>query len=146
MSSAAGFRGSPNFAGYCASKGAVWLFAKAVALECAGAGDNIRVNSLYPGVIDNPLWDTIPVGKPGAPKRGIDPHRIGNKEVPVGRPEYPGEIAQSVVFLPSDASSYITGTELIVDGGINAGVMPTRRTCEKGPGHKCRAAGRFKLL
>ncbi len=122
MSSAAGFRGSAGFAGYCASKGAVRLFAKAVALECAGAGDNIRVNSLHPGVIDTPLWGTIPVGE-----RGIDPQRMSHNEVPMGRPGTADEVAASVVFLASDASSYITGTELILDGGINAGVMPKRR-------------------
>lgn len=127
MSSAAGFRGSAGFSGYCASKGAVRLFAKAVALECAGAGDNIRVNSLHPGVIDTPLWGTIPVGKAGEPPRGIDAQRMGHNEVPMGRPGTADEVAASVVFLASDASSYITGTELVLDGGINAGVMPRRR-------------------
>jgi NAD(P)-dependent dehydrogenase (short-subunit alcohol dehydrogenase family) len=56
MSSVAGIRGSAGLAGYSASKGAVRLFAKAVAMECAGARDGVRVNSVHPGVIDTPIW------------------------------------------------------------------------------------------
>jgi NAD(P)-dependent dehydrogenase (short-subunit alcohol dehydrogenase family) len=57
MSSVAGLRGSAGLAGYCATKGGVRLFAKAVAMECAAAGDNIRVNTVHPGVVDTPIWD-----------------------------------------------------------------------------------------
>lgn len=127
MSSAAGFRGSANFSGYCASKGAVRLFSKAVALECAGAGDNIRVNSLHPGVIETPLFKDLSLNKPGEPPRRIDMQRMGRADAPVGRAGRPEEIAASAVFLASDAASYVTGTELIVDGGINAGALPRKR-------------------
>src|SRR5262245_46424792 len=59
-SSVAGLRGSAGLAGYCATKGGVRLFAKAVAMECAATGDNIRINTVHPGVIDTPIWTKIP--------------------------------------------------------------------------------------
>src|SRR5205823_13499599 len=62
MSSVAGIRGSAGLAGYSATKGAVRLFAKSVALECAAAHDSIRVNSVHPGVIDTPIWTKLPAG------------------------------------------------------------------------------------
>ena len=63
VSSVAGLRGSARFAGYCASKGAVRFFAKAVAMECAEAGDGIRVNTVHPGIIDTPLWANLSTGE-----------------------------------------------------------------------------------
>src|SRR5207248_5791687 len=58
-SSIAGLRGSATLAGYCATKGGVRLFAKAIAMECAARGDGVRVNSVHPGVIDTPIWGKI---------------------------------------------------------------------------------------
>jgi NAD(P)-dependent dehydrogenase (short-subunit alcohol dehydrogenase family) len=63
LSSVAGLRGSAGLAGYSATKGAVRLFAKSVALECAQAGDGIRVNSVHPGIIATPIWNKLPVGQ-----------------------------------------------------------------------------------
>ena len=60
MSSVAGLRGSAGLAGYSATKGGVRLFAKAVAMECAAAGDNIRANTVHPGIIDTPIWTMLP--------------------------------------------------------------------------------------
>src|SRR5690349_12030168 len=60
MSSVAGLRGSAGLAGYCATKGGVRLFAKAVAMECAAAGDGIRINTVHPGVINTPIWTKLP--------------------------------------------------------------------------------------
>jgi NAD(P)-dependent dehydrogenase (short-subunit alcohol dehydrogenase family) len=60
-SSTAGLRGSAGLAGYCATKGGVRLFAKAVAMECAVESDGIRVNTVHPGVIDTPIWTKLPV-------------------------------------------------------------------------------------
>ena len=59
MSSVAGLNGAAGLAGYSATKGAVRLFAKSVALECAQARDNVRVNSVHPGVIDTPSWNRL---------------------------------------------------------------------------------------
>src|SRR3954452_25048747 len=58
-SSIAGLRGSATLAGYCATKGGVRLFAKAIAMECASLGDGVRVNSVHPGIIDTPIWDKL---------------------------------------------------------------------------------------
>src|SRR5438105_15882911 len=58
-SSIAGLRGSATLAGYCATKGGVRLFGKAIAMECAARGDNIRVNTVHPGIIDTPIWSKI---------------------------------------------------------------------------------------
>jgi len=88
MSSLAGLRGSANLAGYCATKGGVRLFAKAIAMECATFGDGIRVNSVHPGIIDTPIWGrsrwgrrrrpdrtrrSIPVKSPNLPRRSPAP-------------------------------------------------------------------------
>ena len=117
MSSVAGIRGSASLAGYSATKGAVRLFAKSIALECAGARDNIRVNSVHPGVIDTPIWTKLPPGA-NAP---LDPHRIAEATVPIGKAGQAEDIANGVLFLCSDASSHMTGAELVIDGGITAG-------------------------
>src|SRR5438067_11454943 len=62
-SSIAGLRGSATLAGYCATKGGVRLFAKAIAMECASRADGIRVNSVHPGIIDTPIWGKISGGR-----------------------------------------------------------------------------------
>jgi len=128
VSSVAGLRGSAGFAGYCASKGGVRLFAKAVAMECCRAGDGIRVNTIHPGVIDTPLWETLPLaGADGQPKNTIDPNRMGRTDAPLGRSGLADEVAAGILFLASDASSYMTASELVIDGGITGGANPRRR-------------------
>lgn len=126
-SSIAGLRGSATLAGYCATKGGVRLFGKAIAMECAARGDNIRVNTVHPGVIDTPIWGKIrpDLAAPGhnAP---IDIEEIGRASAPLGRVGKPQDIANGVLFLASDASSYITGTELVIDGGITGGAIARR--------------------
>ena len=69
MSSLAGLRGSPGLSGYSATKGAVRLFAKSIAMECASVGDGIRVNSVHPGIIDTPIWGKLPAGAKQRNKR-----------------------------------------------------------------------------
>jgi len=122
MSSVAGLRGSPTLAGYCATKGGVRLFAKSIAMECAGANDGIRVNSVHPGIIDTPIWEKIPREASGmghnAPMR---PDEIAKAGTPLGFPGEAQDIANGVLFLASDASRYVTGAELVIDGGITAG-------------------------
>lgn len=122
MSSLAGLRGSPVLAGYCATKGGVRMFAKAVAMECAVANDAVRVNSVHPGIIDTPIWGKIPTGATGAGQNApIDPDERARFATPLGRAGQAIEIAQGVLYLASDASRYVTGSELVIDGGMNAG-------------------------
>ena len=130
MSSIAGLRGSAGLAGYSATKGGVRLFAKSVALECAVAKDGIRVNSVHPGVIDTPIWGKLPTGATGAGhNRPIDPRERSLWMIPLGELGTAQDIADGVLFLASDASKHMTGTELVIDGGIMCGVMP-RKTSE----------------
>lgn len=126
ISSLAGMEGAPFLAGYCATKGGVRLFAKAVALECARSGDNIRVNSVHPGVIDTPIWTKFPEDDQGPYARlrkgnQVDPNEIARRTTPMRRPGKPEEIANGVLFLASDESSFMTGAELVIDGGVHAG-------------------------
>ena len=122
MSSLAGLRGAPGLSGYCATKGGVRLFAKAIAMECASAGDGIRVNSVHPGIIDTPIWGKIPTEAAGGGRNApIDPEERARLNTPLGRAGQAAEIASGVLYLASDASSYVTGTELVIDGGMNAG-------------------------
>ena len=130
MSSIAGLRGSVGLAAYSASKGGVRLFAKSVALECAVAKDGIRVNSVHPGVIDTPIWGKIPTGAAGAGhNRPIDPRERSLWMIPLGEVGAAQDIADGVLFLASDASKYMTGSELVIDGGVMCGLMP-RKTSE----------------
>ena len=109
MSSVAGLRGSAGLAGYCATKGGVRLFAKAVAMECAAAGDGVRVNTVHPGYMP-PMLNASNAGE-RADKIAMTPlRRIGK----------PIEVAYGVLFLASDEASFITGTELVIDGGFIA--------------------------
>lgn len=122
MSSLAGLRGAQTLAGYCATKGGVRLFAKAIAMECASFGDGVRVNSVHPGIIDTPIWGKIPTGAMGRGQNApIDPEERARLATPFGRAGHAMEIAQGVLYLASDASSYVTGMELVIDGGMNAG-------------------------
>src|SRR6476469_1827840 len=125
--SLSGLRGAAGLSGYCATKGGVRLFAKAIAMECATFGDGIRVNSVHPGIIDTPIWGKIPTEGTGAGQNApIDPEERAKMATPLGRAGHAEEIAQGVLYLASDASRYVTGTELVIDGGMNAGGVMRR--------------------
>ncbi|HMM88881.1 SDR family NAD(P)-dependent oxidoreductase [Bradyrhizobium sp.] len=127
MSSLAGLRGAAGLSAYSATKGGVRLFAKSVAMECATFGDGIRVNSVHPGIIDTPIWGKIPTGATGAGQNApIDPEERAKLATPLGRAGHAEEIAQGVLYLASDASRYVTGTELVIDGGMFAGAIARR--------------------
>ena len=124
ISSVAGLGGSAGMTAYCASKGAVRLLTKAVAMECAAARDGIRCNSVHPGIIDTPIWQKLDTSgsllaavQPGA--NALDVNLIG-AGAPVGHAGRPEDIAAGVVFLASDDSRYMTGAELVIDGGWTA--------------------------
>jgi NAD(P)-dependent dehydrogenase (short-subunit alcohol dehydrogenase family) len=124
MSSLAGLKGSAGLAGYCATKGGVHLFTKAVAMECAAAKDSVRVNSVHPGIIETPIWGAIAEGMPGealSARRANAPDldALSAMVVPTGVKGVPEDIAEGVLYLASDASRYVTGTELVIDGGLS---------------------------
>lgn len=114
LSSILGKVAIPNAAAYCASKGGVLLLTKAAAVEWAPIG--IRVNSVHPGFIDTPMVaNALQASENGNEMRDalIAAH-------PLVRFGVPREIADAVVFLASDESSFMTGAELVVDGGYTA--------------------------
>ena len=97
------------------------LFAKAVAMECAAEGDGIRINTVHPGVIDTPIWTKI--SSSAGRNTPIDPNEVSKSGVPLGRVGQAQDIANGVLFLASDASSYMTGAELVIDGGMTGGAV-----------------------
>jgi 3alpha(or 20beta)-hydroxysteroid dehydrogenase len=111
MSSVAGLGGSPYLLAYGASKWAVRGMTKVVARELASSG--VRVNSLHPGQIDTDM---------NARQREKTPELIDRliRGIPMQRIGTPQEIAHAVVYLASDESVYVTGSELVVDGGTTA--------------------------
>jgi NAD(P)-dependent dehydrogenase (short-subunit alcohol dehydrogenase family) len=120
ISSVAGIRGSAGLAGYSATKGAVRLFAKSVALECAR--DDIRCNSVHPGIIATEIWEKMPQDSdPERRNSPIDPRAVAEASVPTGQLGTPQHVADGVLFLASDASRYINGSELVIDAGMTAG-------------------------
>ncbi len=124
VSSIAGIRASGNVSGYCASKGAVRLFTKSIALECAAAKDGVRVNSVHPGIVETAIWDTLlgtsEDGSNGRPRTAtLDAATAGT--IPLGHKGETEDIAEGIVWLASDASRYVTGTELVIDGGRSIG-------------------------
>lgn len=126
MSSIAGLRGAPGLAAYSATKGGVRMLAKSVALE--HAADNIRCNSVHPGIIATPIWEKIPTGAAGNGRNApIDPRERAAATVPLPRVGEAQDIANGVLFLCTEAANYITGQELVIDGGMTAGGRPARR-------------------
>ena len=120
MSSVAGLKGSPILAAYCATKGAVRLFTKAIAMECTNFKDGIRVNSVHPGIIETPIWLSISgMGQPSGSNAPPDLDAMSEQAVPLGVKGYPEDIANGVLWLASDQSRYVTGTELVIDGGLS---------------------------
>jgi NAD(P)-dependent dehydrogenase (short-subunit alcohol dehydrogenase family) len=97
---------------YGASKGGVRLFTKSTALECAAAGNGIRANSVHPGQVETPLLT--------AAMAGSERRRAAVDLIPMRRMGHPTEIADAIVFLASDASGFMTGSEMVIDGGFTA--------------------------
>lgn len=120
ISSVAGLRGSSTLAGYCATKGAVRLLTKGVALEAARDGWNIRVNSVHPGVIDTAIWQTVSPASMKISENEVSPHTIAAASTPGGKAGHPDDIANGILFLASDESSYMNGAELVIDAGSSA--------------------------
>ncbi len=116
MSSVSGIVGGHNMVAYNASKGAVRMLTKSVALYCARKGYGIRCNSVHPTFVDTPMVQQML-------ERASDPERIRGAlvaQVPLGRIAQPREIADLIVYLLSDESKFVTGAELVIDGGLTA--------------------------
>jgi NAD(P)-dependent dehydrogenase (short-subunit alcohol dehydrogenase family) len=111
VASLAGIAGGPGMTAYSASKGAIVAFSKALANEVAK--DGVRVNSVCPGWIDTP-FNQPAIDDMG----GVDAQaELIRRIVPLQRQGTPDEVADLITFLASDASSYITGQALLIDGG-----------------------------
>ena len=110
ISSTAGLVGNPTSAAYSASKGAVRLFTKATAIQYAGEG--IRANSVHPGTIETLMT---------APLLATEAYRRNRLErTPLARIGRPEDVAYGALYLASDESSFVTGSELVIDGGRTA--------------------------
>lgn len=124
IASTVALTGSGNMPSYSATKGGVRAFTKSVALQCAGLKDGVRVNAIYPGIIDTPVYGKFE----GAPQHGEggvntkhisrDPEALSAKVVPLGVPGAPEDIAAGVIYLASDEARYVTGAELVIAGGL----------------------------
>lgn len=112
ISSIEGLVGDPRFGAYNASKGGVRLFTKSAALHCAEKKYNIRVNSVHPGFTKTPMVDNAIDMFSAA-----DAERV-NREIAIGYMADPIDQAYGILFLASDESRYMTGTELVIDGGF----------------------------
>ncbi len=117
ISSIAAFTADPFLAAYNASKAAVWMLSKSVALYCARAGWNIRCNSVHPAFVATDILEGFRVDK----SRPIE-ETYGKLAslIPMGRIGTPEEVAAGVLYLASDESSFMTGSELKLDGGLSA--------------------------
>ncbi len=111
-SSLAAFVGTPALSAYGASKGAVRQFTKTVAMDCARKGYRIRCNSVHPGIIMTPMGEGI-LPNDKARERAL-------KSIPIGEFGAPEDIAYGILYLISDESRFVTGSELVIDGGMNA--------------------------
>ena len=110
ISSIYGIIGSETSAAYHASKGAVRILTKAAAIQYAA--DNIRVNSVHPGFVDSPMT---------AARHALpEVHNLRISRTPLGRMGTPEDIAAGILYLASDESSFVTGSELVIDGGMTA--------------------------
>ncbi len=127
MSSRSGIIGVPGAAAYASTKAAVRNHTKSVALYCAQQGYNIRCNSIHPASIMTSMWK----GMLGEGEAAKQKEAALSQDIPMKRFGTPEEVAYAVLFLASHESSYITGSELNIDGGILAGTTTSPDTNAK---------------
>jgi 3(or 17)beta-hydroxysteroid dehydrogenase len=123
VASAAGLKSTPGASAYATSKAAVCMFSRTAAKECVDAGLAIRVNTVCPGGVKTPLWRTMPffqelIAKTGSEDAAFQAMTAGQ---PAGsRFAEPEEIAAAILYLASDESRFVTGSDLVIDGGFRA--------------------------
>jgi 3(or 17)beta-hydroxysteroid dehydrogenase len=117
VSSASGIKAAPGAAAYCASKAALRLLSKCAALECLNAGEAIRVNTVHPAGVRTPMWESMPFFQELVAQQGEEAawQAVGGQ-----RFSSPLQVAQAILFLASDESPTVTGTELVIDSGFTA--------------------------
>jgi 3(or 17)beta-hydroxysteroid dehydrogenase len=122
ISSVAGLIGSAGQSAYNMTKGGVLLFSKSAALECAKLGNGVRINTVHPGVIETPMltatlpdWTAVGYGTSDQEtlKNLLTLHPIGHFGQAI-------DVARGILFLASDDSSFMTGSEMVIDGGFTA--------------------------
>ena len=116
LSSVSGIVGGHNVVAYNASKGAVRLLTKSVALHCAKEHYGIRCNSVHPTFVDTPMYQATL-----ALSRNPEKMRAAlTAQIPLGRVAQPREVGDAIVYLLGDESAFVTGAELVIDGGLTA--------------------------
>ncbi|MGA9770560.1 MAG: glucose 1-dehydrogenase [Blastocatellia bacterium] len=122
VASASGLKASAGASAYCASKAAVRMFSKAVALECAQNDDRIRVNTVFPSGVISPMWESMPFWQELKAKAGSDEAawKVMSQAVPLKRFAEPEEIAHAILYLATDEAGFVTGADFVIDGGFTA--------------------------
>lgn len=116
LSSVSGLVGGHNLAAYNSSKGGVRLLTKSIALHCARQGYGIRCNSIHPTFIETPMLDALldRAEDPDAARASL------TRQIPLGRLGRTEDVGKMIVYLASEESAFVTGTEMVIDGGATA--------------------------
>ena len=115
ISSISGIIAGHNLAAYNSAKAGVRHLTKSVALHCAREANGVRCNSVHPAFVDTPILDEIL--RRGTREEGLE--RLA-RQIPLGIVGEPDDIAYAVVYLASDETRFMTGSELVIDGGVSA--------------------------
>lgn len=119
LASIEGLLGEPLALAYNASKGAVRLLSRSAAVHCARSGYGIRINAVCPGFVETPLVRDALASQPAEVAQALLEKVM--QRTPMGRMAQPHEVAAAVAYLASDDAAYVTGSDLMVDGGYTAG-------------------------
>jgi NAD(P)-dependent dehydrogenase (short-subunit alcohol dehydrogenase family) len=122
VSSVSGIKAQPGASAYCTSKAAILMLTRVAALECLHNGDKIRVNAVSPSGVKTPMWTTMPFFQELMAKEGGEEAAFAAmaRASPYGRFALPEEVALAILYLASDESQYVTGTNLVFDQGDTA--------------------------